>query len=81
MSKLLCEKHRLAKVILHELNRQSLGRSRLERKTIMHCGSHSKFESLFAYLLGNGYIEKAGEAHRAPYRITEKGRKFLEGLS
>jgi predicted transcriptional regulator len=81
MSKLLCEKHRLAKAILHELSRQPLGRSRLERKTILHCSSHSKFESLFAYLLESGFIEKTGEAHRAPYRLTEKGCRFLEGLS
>lgn len=80
MSKLLFEKHNLAKVILRELSKQPLGRTKLERKAVIHCGSRSKFESLFAYLLENGYIEKSSEKHRAPYRITEKGKRFLEGL-
>jgi predicted transcriptional regulator len=31
-------------------------------------------------LITEGYVEKSGVERRAPYRITEKGLKLLEGL-
>jgi len=81
MTKTLHERLRLAKIVLHELRRGPLRRTELEKRTVMHCGTHSTFEGIFHYLLENGYIQKSGQRHLAPYILTEKGQKFLEGLS
>jgi len=80
MTRTLHERLRLAKIVLHELRRGPLKRTELEKRTVMHCGTHSTFEGIFKYLLQNGYIQKSGLRHRDPYTITEKGQKFLEGL-
>jgi len=74
------ERLRLAKIVLSELDRRPLSRTELEKRTIKQCGTHSTFEGIFRYLKQNGYVEKTAPRHRAPYRITEKGRRFLEGL-
>lgn len=71
---------RLARIVLAELSRQPLHRTELERRTITRYGTHSRFEGIFHYLRENGYVEKTAQRHRAPYGITEKGRKFLEAL-
>ncbi|HVO37045.1 MAG TPA: hypothetical protein VMT01_02620 [Candidatus Acidoferrum sp.] len=76
----LGERLQLARIVLHELHRQSLGRTELERRTVRKCGTHATFEGIFAYLVGNGYVQKSCQEHRAPYLITEKGLKLLEGL-
>jgi predicted transcriptional regulator len=76
----LNERLRLAKTILHELDRQPLSRTQLERRTVKKDGTHATFEGLFAFLIKNGYVQKSGQNHRAPYVITEKGQKLLEGL-
>lgn len=80
MKRGLAGRLRLAKIVLHELNRMPLSRTQLEKRTVRGCGTHASFEGIFQYLKENGYVEKSGERHRAPYRITEKGKKFLEGL-
>jgi len=80
MTRTLQERLRLAKIVLSELERNPLRRTQLEKKTVMHCGTHSTFEGIFHYLKQNGYLEKAEAKHTAPYRITEKGRRFLGGL-
>jgi len=76
----LHERLRLAKTVLHELNRQSLCRTELEKRTVKKIGTHATFEGIFHYLVQNGYVRKNEQKHRAPYVITEKGVKLLEGL-
>ena len=77
----LQERLKYAKVILYELSKEPLSRTILNKRFIQKSGTSSTFEGIFRFLIQNGYIEKSGSAHRAPYRITEKGAKFLEGLS
>lgn len=75
------EKLNLAKIVLQQLLRRGpLSRTEINKRCIMKCGTPSKCSSMFAYLVQNGYVEKTAQRHRAPYRITEKGRKFLEAL-
>jgi DNA-binding PadR family transcriptional regulator len=78
--KSLCERLRLAKTVLKELSRQSLCRTELEKRTVRRFGTHASFEGIFRYLVKNGYVQKSEQKHRAPYVITEKGLKLLEGL-
>jgi len=79
----LNERLRLARAVLRELNRQPLGRTNLEKKIVrrhdIHA-THATFEGIFQYLVKSGYVQKSEPRHRAPYRITEKGKKLLEGL-
>ena len=75
------ERLRFAKVILHELSREPLSRSLLNKRFIEKSGTSATFEGIFKFLTQNCYVEKSGSAHRAPYCITEKGRKLLEGLT
>jgi DNA-binding PadR family transcriptional regulator len=70
----------LAKTVLKELERQSLCRTELERRTVRKYGTHATFEGIFRYLLQGGYIVKSDQKHRAPYALTEKGKKLLEVL-
>lgn len=70
----------LAKVVLKELSRQPLCRTELEKRTVRKIGTHATFESIFHYLVQNGYAQKSEQKHRAPYVISEKGLKLLEGL-
>ena len=79
----LNERLRLARAVLRELNRQPLGRTNLEKKIVRRLdvhATHATFEGIFQYLVKSGYVQKSGPRHRAPYRITEKGKKLLEGL-
>jgi len=76
----LDERLRLAKTVLHELSRQKLCRTELEKRTVRKIGTHATFEGIFRYLVLNGYVQKGEQKHRAPYVITEKGFKLLEGL-
>ena len=70
----------LAKIVLNELRKSPFGRTELEKRTVRKSGTHSTFEGIFRFLVVNGYVRKSGEEHRAPYVITEKGLKLLEGL-
>ncbi|MCW4046580.1 MAG: hypothetical protein NWE99_03335 [Candidatus Bathyarchaeota archaeon] len=76
----LSERLNLARTVLAELNKQPLRRTELEKRTVRKCGTHGTFEGIFRYLLQNGYVEKSEQRHCAPFRITEKGKKLLEGL-
>ncbi|MCW4017353.1 MAG: hypothetical protein NWF00_01505 [Candidatus Bathyarchaeota archaeon] len=69
---------KLAKTVLHELRRQPLCRTELEKRTVRRLGTHASFEGIFRFLVQGGYVQKSGQEHRAAYRITEKGAKFLE---
>ena len=70
----------LAKIVLHELDKTPTSRTQLEKRATREYGTHASFESIFHFLKENGYLEKTAQIHRAPYRITEKGKKLLEGL-
>ena len=70
----------LAKVVLAELSKEPLRRRDLHKRTLRHCGTPATFVSILNYLKQQGHIEKASTKHTAPYRITEKGMRFLEGL-
>ena len=74
----LTERMQLAKTVLHELSRQPLCRTELEKRTVRKFGTHATFEGIFTYLVQGGYVQKSGENHRAAYVLTEKGAKFLE---
>jgi predicted transcriptional regulator len=76
----LKDRMNLAKTVLKELERQQLCRTELEKRTVRKSGTHATFEGIFRFLVQNGYVEKSGKEHRAPYALTEKGAKFLEAL-
>ncbi len=76
----LTERLNLAKTVLRELSRQPLCRTELEKRTVRKEGTHATFEGIFHYLLQSGYIVKSEQKHRAPYALTERGKKFLEAL-
>lgn len=68
----------LAKIVLHELKRQPLYRTELEKRMIQKAGSHAAFENIFRYLIQNGHVQKSSPKFRAKYVLTEKGAKFLQ---
>jgi len=76
----LSERLHLAKIVLKELGKSRLGRTEIEKRTVRKFGTHSTFEGIFRFLVQYSYVQKSGQEHRAPYVITEKGRKLLEGL-
>jgi len=61
----LAERMDLAKIVLHELNRQPLHRTELEKQTITKAGTHATFEGIFSYLVQDGYIQKSSPKYRA----------------
>lgn len=76
----LTERLNLAKTVLKELSRQQLCRTELEKRAVRKFGTHATFEGIFHYLVQSGYVVKSEQKHRAPYALTEKGKKFLEAL-
>ena len=71
---------RITKAVLRLLSRQPAPRVELTKQAIRQGGSYASFNAIFCFLLAEGYVEKSGPEHRAPYRITEKGLKMLEAL-
>ena len=69
------------RLVLRELSKSPLSRRSLESRFTHRFESPAAFESTFLFLINNGRIEKSGSEHRAPYHITERGRRMLEGLS
>lgn len=70
----------LAKVVLAELSKGPLRRRDLHKRTLRRCGTPATFASILNYLKQHGHVEKMSLRHTAPYRITEKGMRFLGGL-
>ena len=66
-----------ARVVLRELSREPLSHTVLERCCTRGEMSFACFEGIFRFLVSDGDIEKCSHEHRAPFRITEKGRLFL----
>jgi hypothetical protein len=69
------------RLVLRELSKSPLSRRTLESRFTRRFASPAAFESTFLFLVRDGRIAKSGPEHRAPYCITERGRKMLEGLS
>ena len=67
--------------ILRLLSRCSRSRRFLELDFVKKFESPAAFETTFQFLVRDGRVIKGGSEHRAPYIITERGRKMLEGLS
>lgn len=66
------------RVVLCELSHGSLSYTALGKRFIQKTsGSIANFESTFRFLVEDGNIEKCGFEHRAPFRITHKGKAFL----
>ncbi len=74
----LSERMQLAKTMLHELSREPLCRTELEKRTVRKQGTHASFEGMFRFLVQGGYIRKSEQKHRAAYVLTDRGVKFLE---
>jgi len=66
--------------VLAELDKGSLRRTDLEKRTVMKCGTHATFDNVLNFLKEGGYVEKALARHMGPYRITEKGKRFLGAI-
>jgi predicted transcriptional regulator len=72
---------RLAKIVLAELNKVGgLRRTDLEKHIIIKYGTHATFDNVLGFLKERGYVEKASAKHTGPYRITERGKRFLEAI-
>ena len=71
-----------ARVVLRELSREPLSYSVLEKRSRSQSEiSYACFESIFRFLVEDGDVEKCGSEHRAPFRITEKGKAFLAWIA
>ncbi len=68
---------RVMGVILREVSREPMSRSTLREHVISKGVRYATFEAILDFLARDGNVEKSGPQHRAPYRITEKGLKFL----
>lgn len=74
---------RYARAVLHYLKEgprtwTEIGTFSARSKDI---GTAARGHGVLRHLRKIGHVEKQGEYHRAPYAITEKGLKFLKGLS
>lgn len=81
MSKLE-ERIHLAAAILRSLDEEPKRYTVLMRLALGIQASPSRFIYLLRWLEGRGYIEKSGRRETsAPWRITERGRRFLDAIS
>jgi len=75
------EQDRLARTILTILCKGNVCRTDLLRLTIKRNSGAtlSRFNAVLMYLHRKGFVDKLGPPRsRAPYKITEKGKRFLE---
>jgi DNA-binding PadR family transcriptional regulator len=76
--KVLKENIERMRAVLCALSRGSMSRTALEKRFVQKTsGSPATFEATFRFLVEDGCIEKCGVEHRAPFRMTEKGKAFL----
>jgi len=76
------ERMRLAAAILRFLKEGPKRYTTLMRLVLDLQGTPSRFTYLLRWLEERGYVEKTGRKETsAPWRITEKGRKFFEAIS
>jgi DNA-binding PadR family transcriptional regulator len=64
-------------VILRELSREPIGRTALQERVERKGVTRATFDAVFEFLVRDRSIEKSRPEHKAPFRITEKGLKFL----
>ncbi|MGD6806522.1 MAG: hypothetical protein ACQCN4_06150 [Candidatus Bathyarchaeia archaeon] len=69
------------KLILRLLSRRAMSRVQLQSRFVEKFGSSSAFEGTFLFLVNDGRVQKSRSDYRAPYVITERGKKLLEALS
>lgn len=74
------EKLQLTKVILAKLEKGQMHRTDLLKHVIESCGSPAKFDKVFKWLKDTERICKVGPSYRDAYKITWKGKQFLDGL-
>jgi hypothetical protein len=77
----LKEQLELAKVILHEVSREPVSFSVLEKRVLIKTGTYATVTCLIYFLRDLGFIVKGDCEFRAPYAISVKGRLLLEALS
>ena len=75
---LLEEKLKLAKIVLSKLEDGPKRWTELLKLTLAECGTPHKFQSILDFLLEKGYVDRP---ERGLYRITDKGRQFLQALN
>jgi predicted transcriptional regulator len=68
---------KIQSIILRALSREPLSRSILGDRANLQGVSRATFDNAFSFLIHDGNVEKCGSEHLAPFRITEKGKKFL----
>lgn len=78
---ILNEKIRLAEVFLTVLEKNPLRYTPLLRKCMNSCGSPHKFNYLLKWLREKGYIEPVLIKKKKHWRLTDKGLRFLRGLT
>lgn len=72
------ERLQVAEAILRELSRASLRRVDLEKRVLKATDfTHTSFDTMFAFLVCDGDLEKASADHFAPFRLTNRGKDFL----
>ena len=77
MTERLNEKLRIAKIVLEKLKEGSMRWTPLTKFIIQKSPSPWKAQTIIKWLLSHDYIERP---ERGIYKITEKGRHFLETL-
>jgi len=78
---ILNEKIRLAEVVLTVLERESLRYTPLLRKCMSSCGSPHKFYYLLKWLREKGYVEPVLIKKKKHWKLSDKGLRFLRGLT
>ena len=74
----LNERLEVASAILKVLSHGSLHRIELEKRVLRGSDvSYPCFANMFAFLCRDGDIEKCSLEHTAPFRLTERGKRFL----
>ncbi|MEM1564034.1 MAG: hypothetical protein QW161_05125 [Candidatus Bathyarchaeia archaeon] len=77
----ILEQENLERIVLAELLKAGpLSYTQLYKRTLKLCGTPATFEAIFNHLKATGRIAKTASSHRAPYIITDKGKRFLEGI-
>lgn len=77
----IVEQEKIEKIILAELVHGPQSYTALCKKTLSEGGTPATFWHIFSHLRQSGRIEKVSKERRSPYRLTEKGKQFLEALS
>jgi predicted transcriptional regulator len=66
---------------LREVSREPVPFSLLEKRALIKTGTYATVTYLIYFLRDSGFIIKVDCEHRAPYKISTKGKLLLEALS